>query len=195
MLLLHAKDVLACDDPISAVDSKVGRQLFQQALLGLGVNRGKCVILATHQHQYLTECRCVLVSAGKIEFIGPYEECVKASGGHLKAHTADDTVDSFMEDEQANVETMETNNEDEVLDDIAGIKRQKEDNKEMSVQGMVSMSTYINYMRAMGGVVVGFGLIALFCLTQASRKFFYSRYCFKFSFNTIDLFEINTDFD
>ena len=46
-------DVLVADDPLSAVDAKVGRQIYQEALQGLMVARGKCVILATHQHQFV----------------------------------------------------------------------------------------------------------------------------------------------
>ena len=59
-------DVLVVDDPLSAVDSKVGRQLFEEALQGLAVNQGKCVILATHQHQYVQECKCVMMENGRL---------------------------------------------------------------------------------------------------------------------------------
>eukprot|EP00957_Ditylum_brightwellii_P123813 9437988-Ditylum_brightwellii.AAC.1 len=51
--LYRDSDVLLLDDPLSAVDSKVGRLIYYSAILGLGVERGKCVILATHQHQFI----------------------------------------------------------------------------------------------------------------------------------------------
>ena len=53
--LYRDADVLLVDDPLSAVDSKVGREIFEETLQGLAVNQGKCVILATHQHQYVQE--------------------------------------------------------------------------------------------------------------------------------------------
>jgi ATP-binding cassette subfamily C (CFTR/MRP) protein 4 len=72
-------DVLVLDDPLSAVDAKVGRQLFQEAILGLMVKRGKCVILATHQHQYVNDSRCVLVVQGRVGCEGSYEDCVQGT--------------------------------------------------------------------------------------------------------------------
>lgn len=136
----------------------------------LSVERGKCVVLATHQHQYLNDCRCVLVSAGKVTCVGSYVECVEASGGQLKAHhTADDAVDSFTGD--GSEEMSGTVADEDEADDKINEKDtvlQVEDNKEMSVQGLVSFGTYLNYMRAMGNIWVAIGLVLLFCVTQAA---------------------------
>ena len=38
-------DVLLLDDPLSAVDTKVGRKMFYSAIIGLGVKKEKCVVL------------------------------------------------------------------------------------------------------------------------------------------------------
>ena len=66
MLIVCDADLLVADAPLSAVDARVGRQLFNQAIMGLAINRGKAVVLATHQHQYLFESRCILVTNGII---------------------------------------------------------------------------------------------------------------------------------
>ena len=89
--LYQESDVLVLDDPLSAVDARVGRHLFQQAILALAVQETQsCVILATHQHQYIHHTRCVLVAnGGRIACIGTYQECVEASKGKLTAHEAD----------------------------------------------------------------------------------------------------------
>merc|ERR1740139_869232 len=60
-------DVLLLDDPLSAVDSKVGGHMYRSAVVGLGVKKGRCVVLVTHQHQYIGESRCVLMKGGRIE--------------------------------------------------------------------------------------------------------------------------------
>lgn len=167
-------DVLVVDDPLSAVDAKVGRQLYQDALLGLGVNRGKCVILATHQHQYINECRCVMISSGRIECIGSYDECVAASNGKLTAHAADDTVDSLAEDAKGEITDSAAAEieEDGVVDAaVARCGNGKADHKEISNEGSVERDTYANYFRAMGGVWVGGFLLLLFCVTQGSVLF------------------------
>ncbi len=38
-------DVVLLDDPLSAVDSKVGRHIFYSAVQDLAVKKGKCVVL------------------------------------------------------------------------------------------------------------------------------------------------------
>lgn len=41
-------ELLLLDDPLSAVDTKVGRQIFYSAIQDLAVKRGKCVILGKY---------------------------------------------------------------------------------------------------------------------------------------------------
>ena len=57
----------------------MGRRLFHSAIQDLGVKRGKCVVLVTHQHQFLGDARCVLLRAGRIACVGAHAECVAAS--------------------------------------------------------------------------------------------------------------------
>jgi ABC-type multidrug transport system fused ATPase/permease subunit len=182
-------DVLVADDPLSAVDAKVGRQIFHEALMGLCANRGKCVVLATHQHQYVHEQRCVLLVNGHIECIGSYTECVDAAGGKLTAHVADDAIDGLDYEEgqvgrfsKDDVGTQEDkliidSDRNEVQDGNAErAKKQNatngtedkaaEDSKEDKVTGVVEWSTYLNYIRAMGGFCVAFALLLIFCVTQ-----------------------------
>lgn len=181
-------DVLIADDPLSAVDAKVGRQIFHEALLGLCTSRGKCVVLATHQHQYVHEQRCVLLVNGHIKYIGSYSECVDAAGGKLTAHVADDAVDALA-DPQSQMNPILTENNDnpddkqiidsdknevrdgnaEMAKDLSTIKendKAEDDSKEDKVTGVVEWSTYVDYIRAMGGFCVAFGLFFVFCVTQ-----------------------------
>ena len=164
--LYRDADVLICDDPLSAVDAKVGRLIFSEALMGLAVNRGKCVILATHQHQYINEARCVLMVAGKAVCDGSYTDCVVASGGKLTAHTPDCTG----ENDAADVPTKEV----ELIplaavDDHLGDKSDLvDDDKELNTKGLVQFETFVNYARAMGGVWKGVALLVLFLITQGT---------------------------
>jgi len=43
--LYRDSDVLLLDDPLSAVDTRVGKQIFHSAIQELAVKRGKCVVL------------------------------------------------------------------------------------------------------------------------------------------------------
>jgi hypothetical protein len=179
-------DILVVDDPLSAVDAKVGRQLYEQALQKLGVQRGKCVIVATHQHQYLRNdatARCVLVeNGGKVTCIGSYEECIEASKGKLIAHqSADDVVDGLDVTENENDQIFATNliAEDVCIDDDEDgadpdkkneslYNSDKEDHREMKQEGKVEIDTYKKYLGAMGGLWIGFFLALLFSATQGS---------------------------
>ena len=163
--LYRDADVIVVDDPLSAVDARVGRHLFNEALLGLGVSRGKCVILATHQHQYVPEYRCILMKGGQIDQAGSYDECVDAAGGMLRA-------DAVHSDREGLVETLEPHVE--VTKDADGLQATDhgefltDDAKEDKVIGTVRFETYKKYAEAMGGMWVALFLVILFTLTQAS---------------------------
>ena len=59
-------DIYLFDDPISAVDSKVAKQVYERVILKLR-DRKKTVVLVTHQIGYLLECsQVVIMEEGKI---------------------------------------------------------------------------------------------------------------------------------
>ena len=59
-------DIYLMDDPLSAVDTHVGRHLFDQAINGF--LRNKIRILVTHQLQYLKDVDQILVLKGVREW-------------------------------------------------------------------------------------------------------------------------------
>ena len=66
------KSVILLDDPLSAVDAEVGRQIFEN-LIELK-KTGKCIVLATHQLQTLVNADKVLVlDSGQQVYFGGYE--------------------------------------------------------------------------------------------------------------------------
>jgi ATP-binding cassette, subfamily C (CFTR/MRP), member 4 len=186
--LYRDADILVADDPLSAVDSKVGRQIFQEAILGLAVKRGKCVVLATHQHGYVHDHRCVLLIDGHIESIGSYGACVDAARGKLTAHAADDVSELLNQDEEApprmdrmdeiDKELVIDEDNDVVRDGNMDMPREKvdddhagqatDDSEEDKVSGVVQWSTYLDYIQAMGGVWVAVGILFVFCVTQGT---------------------------
>jgi len=158
-------DVILLDDPLSAVDSRVGRLLFYSAILELGVNRGKCVILVTHQHQFIAQSRCVMMSEGKVACVGTYQECVDASNGKLTFATQNQSSedltkldgDVLPQKKQSKENVVESSI---VSNDIVKDDKSKEevttatnsdDHKETSQVGEVKRDTFLNYARAMPG--------------------------------------------
>ena len=53
-------DIYLFDDPISAVDSKVAKQIYDRVIKALWKNK-KTVILVTHQISYLFECDQIFI--------------------------------------------------------------------------------------------------------------------------------------
>ncbi|KAF9095951.1 hypothetical protein BGX23_012309 [Mortierella sp. AD031] len=69
-------DVYILDDPLSAVDPKVGRALFQNCINGL--LKGKCRVLVTHQLQYIKDCENVIVlEQGQVTHSGRVDDVMQ----------------------------------------------------------------------------------------------------------------------
>ncbi|KAF9106139.1 hypothetical protein BGX29_010389 [Mortierella sp. GBA35] len=69
-------DVYILDDPLSAVDPKVGSALFRNCINGL--LKGKCRVLVTHQLQYIKDCENVIVlERGQVTHMGHVDEVMK----------------------------------------------------------------------------------------------------------------------
>lgn len=66
-------DFYLLDDPLSAVDNAVGVKLFNNCILTF--LKDKCVILVTHQVQFLNKCDIIYVmDKGKIVLSGKYKD-------------------------------------------------------------------------------------------------------------------------
>jgi len=160
--LYRDANVLVVDDPLSAVDAEVGRQIFNEALMKLGVNRGKCVILATHQHQYVMDKKCVLMRNGHLEKIGSYSECVAAAGGKIiTAHSSINDATGTFQDKTEKIKGKLKVNEKLIIN-------AEKDYDEDKVSGQVKIDTYKDFARAMGGLWIAFLCLILFTMTQVS---------------------------
>ncbi|KAJ8979913.1 hypothetical protein NQ317_005349, partial [Molorchus minor] len=79
-------DIYLFDDPLSAVDTHVGKHLFKECMLKyLG---GKTRILVTHQLQYLKQADLIVVlNEGKIEAQGTFQELSHSNPNFTKMLT------------------------------------------------------------------------------------------------------------
>jgi ABC-type multidrug transport system ATPase subunit len=63
------------DDPLSALDAHVGQHVFQQAIMKMLVQRGRTVVLVTHQLQYLPKADNVIVMKdGRAVMCGAFKD-------------------------------------------------------------------------------------------------------------------------
>ncbi|RKO88876.1 P-loop containing nucleoside triphosphate hydrolase protein, partial [Blyttiomyces helicus] len=81
-------DIYVLDDPLSAVDTNVGRHLFNECIKG--VLRSKAVLLITHQLQYIRDCdKVLLLEKGTITGAGPFDKVMHTPGSSFASALRD----------------------------------------------------------------------------------------------------------
>mmetsp|Transcript_6011 Transcript_6011/g.12890 ORF Transcript_6011/g.12890 Transcript_6011/m.12890 type:complete len:1360 (-) Transcript_6011:38-4117(-) len=172
--LYRDADVMLLDDPLSAVDTKVGKNIFYSAIDGLGVKRGKCVVLVTHQHQFIGESRCILVVDGRIGHDGTYADCISSAGGAIKmlTHTHNENASESAQDGDTENTQIYKESIDETDNKPHGserfVKGTENEQSETIVTGDVRLQTFLNYSRVMGGQWIGVLMLIIFSITQLS---------------------------
>lgn len=127
-------DVVLLDDPLSAVDSHVGRALFANAILGALRGQGKTVLLVTHALHFLSEVDYIYtLENGRVAEHGTYSDLMardsefarlaREFGGHDNA--AERTRGEETEKEQAAEEAAPDVASSKTVD-VANVKEKSE---------------------------------------------------------------------
>ncbi|ENN78464.1 hypothetical protein YQE_05102, partial [Dendroctonus ponderosae] len=145
-------DIYLLDDPLSAVDAHVGKQLFEECIIGYLKN--KCVILVTHQLQYLKNVQKIyLLGDNRIEQAGTYAE-IQQSGKEF-TKLLNELKDIIDDEEEV---------EEDVEDDVKPLRRRRMSTKEVVPkddklpaleresrgEGTVSWKVYTSYFTSGG---------------------------------------------
>ncbi|KAJ3104965.1 hypothetical protein HDU97_008713 [Phlyctochytrium planicorne] len=144
------------DDPLSAVDAKVGRHIFEKCINGL--LKDKCRILVTHQLQYVIDCQSViLLEAGHLVTpVAPFRTVIKSDASPfiqvMREHAqrpedlgeVDDEKVAARKAEQKDVEVESTSGKMKEKD----VERKLEIKKEEAAKGDVPLSLYYHYFRS-----------------------------------------------
>lgn len=154
-------DIYLLDDPLSAVDTHVGKQLFDNCITGY--LRDKTVILITHQLQYLKEVDCIFIlQNGCVQAQGTYME-LQESGLDFAKLLHDQPVEEEQEsascDRRSSIRSVTSTIEDKTVDIPVEVEEQKS-------SGSVGGYVYKEYLKAGGNWCVIFTLSILFILTQ-----------------------------
>lgn len=133
-------DIYLMDDPLSALDAHVGKDIFDNCICG--VLKGKCRILVTHQLQHVRKCdKIILLRDGHIHEMGTYSELMGAKGEFarlIETHTTE-----VKDEEQKEEEVKKPKKEGETEGKIT--------EKEKGQKGSVSSAVYYAYMKELGG--------------------------------------------
>lgn len=170
-------DIYLLDDPLSAVDTHVGRYMFKECIQEY--LKEKCVILVTHQLQYLKDVKKIyLMDSGKIDFSGTYEEIAKSEKEFaqlfkdLKVSESEETNDKDDSDENMKDGIEERK---EIKDTKESSNKEPKDNRENRELGTISFGVYKVYL-ASGGhwcKVVWILLVFLFAQLFSSISDYY----------------------
>ncbi|KAG7200525.1 hypothetical protein KM043_001089 [Ampulex compressa] len=150
-------DIYLLDDPLSAVDTHVGRHLFDECISAH--LRNKTRILVTHQVQYLKSCDYIVVlNNGKIENTGTFAELQGKQVDFLQILENEEGKESPDDSETTSIAQDVTTNgqgdEDEEESD-------PQETEELIAKGKMSKSLYWKYFRA-GGTIF---MIVVFIVT------------------------------
>lgn len=150
-------DIYLLDDPLSAVDVKVGKHIFNQCIRGF--LKDKIVLLVTHQVQYLQHIETILLMQhGEVKARGNYDHVINETdvGDYFKNISDKEIVYGEATAEEGQGEPM-TNGE-------SGSEAENEKNAENQEMGKVSRSVYKTYFLAAENIayvlLVGFFLLA-----------------------------------
>ena len=168
-------DIYLLDDPLSAVDSHVGRHLFEKCICGF--LNDKTRILVSHQLQFLPQAdQIIVMKLGKIVEMGTYDElkqkgvqfsefdhhhCLQSSSSvqsdaYPIAHSSsDDGIEDLNNQRgpKANTEGKEklmSSKSISRLADLGARKKGRLTDKEERAVGHVKRNVYMSYIRAWG---------------------------------------------
>ncbi|XP_061393041.1 probable multidrug resistance-associated protein lethal(2)03659 [Musca vetustissima] len=157
------------DDPLSAVDTHVGRHLFDKCMRGL--LRDNIVVLVTHQLQFLQSAdQIVIMDKGRICAMGSYESL--SQNGHDFAQMLTETInedsmeatktrsrsESQVKDRRSSVTSINSL-ADSVYQDTPS---QGEETQE---EGKIGLDLYKKYFKAGGGFFM-FIVMLMFCVVS-----------------------------
>ncbi|XP_015764594.1 PREDICTED: multidrug resistance-associated protein 1-like, partial [Acropora digitifera] len=99
-------DIYLLDDPLSAVDSHVGKHIFDKVIGPKGKLRKKTRVLVTHGISFLPQVdQIIVLQDGRISEVGSYEELVKNQGAFAEF------LSTYATDQQTKLGDTETDAE------------------------------------------------------------------------------------
>jgi ABC-type multidrug transport system fused ATPase/permease subunit len=138
--LYSNSDIYLLDDPVAALDSKVGKKVFEKAIVeGL---KNKTVLMTTHQLHLLSRADTIVVMQnGEIVQSGSFEELKKSGGIFTELVKEEAEEEEEVEEESEEVSTPGSGKEVAAKEVIATEDR---------AEGAVKKKIYMSYLNALG---------------------------------------------
>ncbi|XP_041046050.1 ATP-binding cassette sub-family C member 9-like [Carcharodon carcharias] len=152
--------VVILDDPLSALDARVGSHVFHQGIMGMLKKENRTAIFVTHKLEYAEEADYIIVMQdGKIEIQGTYQDISQQNPNLIKAWKSLTAKGDHKEEKET---------EGEVVDEVSKIQKKPDDNlsgkliqEEEREEGSISLKIYWLYARAIGHSFLFFLIFAV----------------------------------
>ncbi|XP_055678742.1 ATP-binding cassette sub-family C member 4-like [Lutzomyia longipalpis] len=153
-------DIYLLDDPLSAVDTQVGKHIFERCIRRFLAD--KVVILVTHQLQYLKDIRqIVLLNGGRIEMQGSYDEIRQSNLESILSLAPDESQEPQTPVAEQKLKTFPSQVDFKGQDDSL-----VEEEKETQAIGSVSLNVYKSYFKAIENTCFIVFVFVVFILSQ-----------------------------
>ena len=155
-------DIYLLDDPLSAVDTKVGRHLFENCITKL--LKDKTIILATHQLQHLAAAdQVVVLEGGHISCTGKLSDVVQNDKSNFCSVIKDYQSEDSSELQGPAISSASDQDEVKIEEDQDFVKKASQ---EETAKGSVPFSLYKNFLLSGTSAPVVVLLIFLMVLGQ-----------------------------
>ncbi|KAJ9691132.1 hypothetical protein PVL29_013349 [Vitis rotundifolia] len=173
-------DVYIFDDPLSALDAHVGRQVFDRCIKG--ELRGKTRVLVTNQLHFLSQVdRIILVHEGMVKEEGTFEELsnngmlfqkLMENAGKMEEYVEENGAEENIDDKTSKpvangvVDKLPNNSSNTSKPNEGKSVLIKQEERET---GVVSWKVLVRYKNALGGLWVVMILFMCYILTETLR--------------------------
>ncbi|XP_050504204.1 ATP-binding cassette subfamily C member 4 [Diabrotica virgifera virgifera] len=161
-------DIYLFDDPLSAVDTKVARHLFDECISKYLY--GKTRILVTHQLQFMKKADLIIIiNNGQIEKIAKFNELSENDLNALQQEPeADDKEKEKVPETGDKIRKNSTVPHFQSMSSLASSVFSDDPNEEDELieKGAISNATYVEYWKSGGGVLFLFFTIFIFLVAQ-----------------------------
>lgn len=173
-------DINLLDDPLSAVDARVGRILFEECIGGdNAIMKDSTRVFVTHQKQFLASCdRIILMNNGRIEQIGRWDQLENhpllkvekqmESEQQLTLHASNDAQNNSQKSKDTNSEVRPVIDNEQGGSTVVSTPSEDENSKQMvkaesKEQGKIGKQVYWDYLHHIGvfPMLVSLGMLTL----------------------------------
>ncbi|PVF95679.1 ABC protein [Serendipita vermifera] len=171
--LYYDAEIYLLDDPLSAVDTHVGRDIFQDAILGYLKSRGKTILLVTHAIHLLSDAdQILLFRNGRIVENGTYGVLMNSSP--YFAQFTQGTLLRIVQEAKM-TDRPRDRTEAPVLDNNSHGQINRQIKEEQRITGSVSRKVYVHFFSAAKGwITIPLVLLAVLLAQTSQASSLYS---------------------